>query len=133
MNKTRVLVLNNDPEMLIALEHILEGEGFDTTTTWDAREAFALLNSRHFDVLLVGEHPPEVKSSDLLKRLPANQRRLVFIVLASDARHPFEAEYLCALGAHAVIPKWKHKRIVDTVRQSTSGAHITGEWSSATA
>ncbi len=135
MNSTRkkVLVLSSDPDFLISLEHVLEGEGFDTTTTWDAREAFSLVADRHFDAVLVGEHPPEVKSIELLKGMQANRRRMVFIVLASDARHPFEAEYLCALGAHAVIPRWKQKRIVDTVRQSTGGIHAAGEWASATA
>lgn len=120
-----ILILDSDSEFLIALEQVLEEEGFNTTTTWDAREAIAMLASARFDALLVGEHPPEVKSADLLKRLQARPRGLPCIVMQSAALHPFEAQYLCALGAYAVVPKWKHKAIAERLRQILRGSHGT--------
>jgi len=116
--KTNILVLDSDSAFLIALEHALEEEGFNTMTTWNASEATALLGSACFDALLVGEHPPEVKSGQLLQRLKVEHKRIPCIVMQSAARHPFEAEFLCARGAHAVIPKWNHKAIVEQIRQS---------------
>ena len=116
-SRKKILVLDSDSELLIALEQVLEEEGFNTTTTWDAREAVALLASARFDALLVGEHPPEVKSAELLKRLQAQRSGIPCIVMQSAALHPFEAQYLCALGAYAVVPKWKHKAIVEQIRQ----------------
>ncbi len=133
MNPRRqVLALGTHAEFLMDLEHVLEKEGFDTTTTWDAREALALLVSRHFDVLLVSDHPPEVKAAEFLKRLRSEQRIPCILVLAADARFPFEAQYLCSLGAQAVVPKWKPKRIVEAIRQSTA-SRVTGEQSRASA
>ena len=55
--KRNSLVLDSDSEFLVALEHALEGEGFNTITTWNALEATALLGSTRFDAVLVGEHP----------------------------------------------------------------------------
>ncbi len=121
--RKQVLALGTHAEFLIALEQVLEEEGFDTTTTWDAREALALLGSRNFDVLLVSDHPPEVNPAEFLTRLQSEQPHIpCIIVLGSDARFPFEAQYLCSLGAKAVVPKWKHRRIIDAIRQCTSTA-----------
>ena len=116
-SKQNILVLDSDPQFLIALERVLEGEGFNTTTTWDVRQAIALLGSAHFDVLLVGEHPPELKSAELLKRLRSEHQAVPCLVMRPAARYPFEAQYLCTLGAYAVVCKWEHKRIVELVQQ----------------
>lgn len=130
--RTQILVLGTHAEFLMALEQVLEEEGFDTTTTWDAREALALLAGRHFDVLLVSDHPPEIKPAEFLKRLRSEQPHIpCVIVLASDASFPFEAQYLCSLGAQAVVPKWRHKRIVEGIRQSTATTQMSGELKSA--
>jgi DNA-binding NtrC family response regulator len=119
----RVLLLDTDSEFLISLEQVLEEEGFNTTTSWDARQAIELLGSDHFDVLLVGEHPPEVKSAELLNRLQAERRGIPCIVMRSAARYPFEAQYLCALGADAVVSRWKHELIVEKIRQILGHPH----------
>ncbi len=81
-------------EFLVALEHALEGEGFNTMTTWNASEATALLGSTRFDAVLVGEHPPGVKTGELLKQLQVEHRRIPCIVMQSAARHPFEAQFM---------------------------------------
>jgi CheY-like chemotaxis protein len=124
-SRKRILVPDTDAEFLIALEHVLEEEGFNTTTTWDSREAIALLASTRFDALLVGEHPPEVKSTELFKRLQAKHQGIPCIVMQSAPRHPFEAQHLCALGAYAVIPEWEHQAIVEQLRQSLRHSHDT--------
>jgi DNA-binding NtrC family response regulator len=74
--KRNILVLDSDPEFLIVLEHVLEGEGFNTMTTWNASEATALLGSKRVDAMLVGEHPPEVKSGEFLKQVQVEHRRI---------------------------------------------------------
>jgi CheY-like chemotaxis protein len=114
----RILVLDSDPEFLTQLEHLLEGEGFNTTVTWDVWEAIALLASRTFDLLLVGEHSPEVKAADILMRLHAMPTPLPCIILQAVERHPFEAQYLSWFGAYAVIARRRHKAIVEQLRQA---------------
>ena len=113
----KILVLDSDPEFLIELEHLLEGEGFDTTVTWNLWEAMALLASRKFDLLLVGEHSPEVKAADILMRLRAMPTPVPCIILQTAERHPFEAQYLSRFGAYAVISRRRHKAIVEQLRR----------------
>lgn len=103
-------------------ERHLEEGGFDTTTTWDVCEALALLSSRQFNALLVGEHPPEVKCEEILKGLQS-RRSVPCIVLQAATRHPFEAQHLSFLGAYAVIPKQKIKEVMQRVHQSLKNSH----------
>ena len=115
--RNKVLIVDCDADYLITLERHLEEEGFDTTTTWDACEAMALLGSRQFNVILVGEHPPEVKCEEILKGVKS-RRSVPCIVLQTATRHPFEAQYLSSLGAYAVVPKQKVKEVMQQVHQS---------------
>jgi len=114
----RILILDCDPEFLIEVEHLLESDGFDTTVTWDVWEAIALLASREFDVILVGEHPPEVRSKEILESLRAMHKPTPCIVLQGEQTYPFQGEYLCSLGAYGVIPKWEYRTVVKHVRQA---------------
>ena len=121
-HRKKVLILDCDADYLITLERYLEEGGFDTTSTWDACEAMALLGSRQFNALLVGEHPPEVKSGEILRGL-RSRRSVPCIVLHAAARHPFEPQYLSSLGAYAVIPKQQMKEVMDNVHQALENSH----------
>ena len=55
-----------------------------------------------------------------MKQLQVEHQRIPCIVMQSAARHPFEAQFLCARGAYAVTPKWNHKGIVEQIRQSAA-------------
>lgn len=50
-----VLIVDNDEVALIELERVLEGAGYNTTTTWDVSEAVQLANTTDYDCILVGE------------------------------------------------------------------------------
>jgi CheY-like chemotaxis protein len=114
--RKKILILDYDERVLIDLERVLEDEGFETTTTWDTREALELVAHRDFDLLLLGDHPPEVRSTELLNTLRSRPISAPCIVLQTAARCPFEGQYLCWLGAHAVMPKWEYRDIVAKIR-----------------
>ena len=63
----RVLIADIDPDTLITLQHILEDAGVDTTVTWDEAEARRLLRTTSFDLLLLGDHPPEFRPEAVLR------------------------------------------------------------------
>ena len=128
LRKKRIIILDYDERVLIEMERILEDEGFETTTTWDVGEASDLLANGNFDLLLLGEHPPEVRCAEFLKTLRTRRTRAPCIVLQTAARYPFESQYLCWLGAHAVIPKWKYRDVVAKIREhlSTEGTWLWG-------
>ena len=122
----KVLILDYDERVLIDMERILQDEGFETTTTWDLRGALDLLAKRDFDFFLLGDHPPEVRCAELLKTLRARRTKASCIVLQAATRYPFEGQYLCWLGARAVMPKWKYRDIVAKIREHLSPTDVAG-------
>ena len=99
----RILVLASEEQLLIDLQAVLENFGFDTTTTWDTAEAMQLARSRHFDLWLVGDHPPQVTGSEILRELQCSRLSVPCLVLQSRCS-AFSSEYFYSLGASGVIP-----------------------------
>ena len=69
----KILIVDDGEEVLITLERLLESEGYSTATAWDGREALALSEKLHFDLLLVDEHVGDVDFDFLLDGLKARQ------------------------------------------------------------
>ena len=95
---------------------MLEEAGFDTSTTWNLPDGLDVLGVEQFDLLLVGDHPPEVNCEKLLKTLRRESVAVPCIVLHSTARHPFAVEYLRHLGASGVACKWDYAEVVNEVK-----------------
>ena len=121
-NRRAALIVDSDEAALISVEHLLEDEGIDTTTTWDAREALDILRSKRYDVLLLAEHPPEIDCRRFLRQLRESGDRTPTIVMQSTPRHPFETPYLQSLGPFAVVSKRNGIAIAEAVRRCVSAA-----------
>jgi DNA-binding response OmpR family regulator len=112
--KKHILIADSDEQALIALEHLLEDQGFDTTTAWTTNQAIDLLQHDRFDLLLVADHPPEV-NCELVLRKTSQGSHTPLVVLEHLPRHPFAEPYLMTLGATKIIHKWQHDEVRNTV------------------
>jgi DNA-binding response OmpR family regulator len=119
----RVLIADNDESVLIELERVLEDAGFDTTTTWDIRNAVQFLNTRSYDFVLLGESFSGIHAERMLQpaELAGNTPRVV-ILSAFPPRDDFPA------GSSVVVCK---RRPEDVLRAINTG--ITAERSAACA
>jgi DNA-binding response OmpR family regulator len=97
-----ILVLGIDEQLLIDLERLLENRGFATTTTWDTDEALHLVQSHRFDLLLIGDHPPQVAASEVLRQVQSGRTSVPCIILQQKSA-PFSEEYFYSLGAAGVV------------------------------
>lgn len=100
----RTLILDTDPDTLIALQHVLEEAEIDVTITWDEAEACQLIETAPFDLVLIGDHPPELNAAAILDDLSLRGMCPPVLVLRGivSAR---DVEYFRRLGAVGVIPK----------------------------
>lgn len=114
--RKKILIVDNDESVIIALERALEEEGHETQTAWNLTEGLKLMEVTNFDMLLVGDHPPDLNCERLLKRLRQSNVWTPCVVMHSTARHPFSVQYLQHLGAHGVACKWNEKEVVDEIR-----------------
>jgi CheY-like chemotaxis protein len=49
----RVLILDTDPDTLITLQGVFGNAEIDTTVTWDKAEAYRLIETAPYDLLLI--------------------------------------------------------------------------------
>lgn len=112
--KKHILIADSDEQALIALEHLLEDQGFNTTTAWTTNQAMDFLQHDQFDLLLVADHPPEV-NCELVLRKTSQGSQTPLVVLENLPRHPFAEPYLITLGATKIVHKWQHDEVKSTV------------------
>ncbi len=115
--KQKILVVDHNSDLLIVLEKFLEDAGYETTTTWNSREALSLIDSLPFAAVIVGLK--SARRSEIVRRLRQRKEDSLCIVL-DRPECQLEREELHAMAVHAVISKWNLKEVVETLRQATS-------------
>jgi DNA-binding response OmpR family regulator len=114
-HKYKALVLDSDPDALISLQHTLENAGVDTTITWDDREARNLAGRESFDVMLIGDHPPEIRVESTLRDFRRRGASSPCLILRTTERS-VSREPLQQLGIRAVVPKGDPERVLEEVQ-----------------
>jgi CheY-like chemotaxis protein len=115
-SRKRVLVVDDDEHMLIALEALLETEGYETTTAWSGREALRLLRSRAFDLIVLDDYLADVPSEEILRQLQKVAVKTP-VLLAQTARLTDDmASRYARLGARHFISKGQPGDVVAVVR-----------------
>jgi DNA-binding NtrC family response regulator len=109
----KILILDQDEDVLLRLEHVLETAGFETTVAWHTDAFYRYFTEHEYDLFIIGHRPPETDAAEVLKTI-AN-RHTPCIVLNSHPRFPMQEEYFHALGAHAVLARWDG-RVTECVR-----------------
>ena len=107
--KQRILIVDDDEHLLMALQTLLEQDGYDTSTAWSGQEALDKLRSSKFDLVLLDEALPDVPSSDILRRIRGMQVQPWVIVMQANAS-PWAHTLYGELGASDVIGKWMARR-----------------------
>jgi DNA-binding response OmpR family regulator len=113
----RVLILDSDAEWLIKLQHVFEGAGIDTTITWDKREACHWLENDPFDLVVIGDHPPELDSAAILDDLSFRGVCPPVLILLKVVCER-DIEYFAWRGAMGVILKGDPLTVVDHVAKA---------------
>ncbi len=81
--KKTVLVVDDDELVLIRLETLLRNEGYETDTAWSGVQALQLLRSNKFDLVLLDDYLPDIRSEDILKYIQRLAPRPPAVVLQS--------------------------------------------------
>ncbi len=102
----RVLVVDDEPNILLSLEFLMQQAGFEVTTAEDAEQAQALISQQVPDLILLDISLPGMSGFDLLEQLRADDatRQLPVVMLTAHGRE-VEKEKGMALGASDYITK----------------------------
>src|ERR1700677_605350 len=81
MPRGRVLLVDDQPSILVSYGRALANSGFEVTKAGDEEEAFRLLEAAVFDVVLTDLLAPKTSGLAFLKRLHAFSPELPIIVM----------------------------------------------------
>jgi CheY-like chemotaxis protein len=119
-HKCKALILDSDADALITLQCTLEDGGVDTTITWDNAEARNLVRTTPFDVMLIGDHPPEISVENTVRDLRLGGVLSPCLVLRTTAAGKKRAERLQLLGVAGVLPKRDPERVLEEVQKAVA-------------
>ena len=119
--RNRVLVVDNDEDVLVQVENALESEGYQTTTAWSGQQALYLLAEQAFDLVVLDDQLSDFSAEDLLRQMPRS-RAIPVIVTQNPGAAPCTADRYLALGASAVVLKRPPGEIQSAVGQFLAAA-----------
>src|ERR1700758_4220166 len=105
----KILIVDEDEHVLIALERLLESEGYSTATAWGGREALALSEKNRFDLLLVDEHVGDLDGAVLLDGLKRRQPRAFQLLMHTRTGERTDSKLLG-------VCKWEHSEMKARIR-----------------
>lgn len=114
-HKCKALILDSDPDALLALQRTFENGGIDTTITWNDAEARNLVRSAPFDVMLIGDHPPEIRAENTIRDFRHQGTKSPCLILRTTGP-VVSGEPLQKLGVVGVLPKRDLNRVLHEVQ-----------------
>ena len=126
MSFGRILVVDDEKEILVSCRKILERAGYEVSTATEALEALNLLKASRFDLFFVDLKMPGLSGMDALSLARTIDPSLMIVMFTAYARletaveavkrgafdylaKPFTSEQLCQAAEQAI----KHKRLVE--------------------
>jgi|GEM_PF-164402 len=109
----KILIADDDPDMLRVTALVLESDGFQTSAARDGIEALAKVEAEEPDLLILDLLMPELDGFEVLKRLGERRRtgrgRIPVLVVSAikegSSRRRYELETKTELGADGYIEK----------------------------
>ena len=124
VSKTRILLVDDQPELLYILKFILERSGFHVESAANGREALDLVVAgRHFDLVITDIRMPKMDGHELLRWIRKWKEDLPVIMITG---HSTQKDRLQAVreGAFAYITKpLGTKALLRVVRKALKGGN----------
>ena len=111
----RILLADNDKDVLVALERTLENGGHTTVAVLSYEEASSMLSRTTFDLLVLDDY---LSDKDSIQSLTEFRRAgMTMLVIVTYYRFPsFHVEkQLRALGVSALVNKSAHSELVEMI------------------
>ena len=111
----RILIADNDADVLIALEHTLEDGGYQTVTAVNHEQMTKMLEQDNVDLCVLDDYLSEKDSIQVLSELRDVGKRPLVIVTYHRFPGPQEEKQLRSLGVSAFVNKEAHSELFNIV------------------
>jgi DNA-binding response OmpR family regulator len=102
----RILIVDDEPNIVISLEYLMKREGFDTAVAADGEAALAALEKTPPDLVILDVMLPRMNGFEVCRRIRADPRwRALRILMLTAKGRDTEVEKGLGLGADAYVTK----------------------------
>lgn len=119
--QARVLIVDNDEEVLFTLQRLLEDHGYDTTIASSGKEARGFIRTESYDIILLDDYMSDLDCCELLGHLRSSNLAVPCLVMQPTSPAPADTDHFCSLGASGVVSKRDERGILLKVRYSLGG------------
>ena len=119
MSKGRVVIVEDEPHIVLSLEFLLQREGYDTTSAADGEEGLALVKRLRPDVVLLDIMMPKRNGYQVCQAIKSDPDLAAIPIIMLSAKGQ-EVEILkgLELGASAYITKpFYPNELIDSINQ----------------
>jgi DNA-binding response OmpR family regulator len=118
MKKRRVLIIEDEPNIVLSLEFLLQREGYDTASATDADAGLALVRQTRPDVVLLDIMMPKRNGYELCQAIKTDpDLRAIPVIMVSARGQEVEVLKGLELGASAYVTKpFGNAEILEAVR-----------------
>jgi DNA-binding response OmpR family regulator len=114
----RVLIVDDEPNIVLSLDFLMQRQGFETRTVGDGEEAVAQAVEFAPDLVLLDVSLPGLDGFEVCRRLRATLEPALKIVMLTARGRESEVAKGLALGADAYVTKpFSTRELVAQVRQ----------------
>lgn len=118
MTSTRVLIVDDEPNIVISLDFLMKQQGYETATAADGRAALSEADRFHPDLVLLDITLPELDGFQVCERLRAEHGSEMGIIMLTARGREAEVAKGLALGADAYVTKpFSTRDLVGTVHK----------------
>lgn len=106
MSKPKILVVDDEPDVVAFMERTLRTEGFDVVSAFDGISALDLVDAEKPDLVLLDLMMPMISGYEVCEQIKANpQTQNIPIICVSSAHTPDARAHTLRLGAATLIVK----------------------------
>lgn len=111
----KILIADNDEDVLLTLEHALEEAGYDTAVTVSGDVAFQILSTGAFDLLVLDDYLSEGHCIQVLTHFQSSGAKPLVVVTYHQPPSRPEREQLSSMGVSTLVNKRTPIELVRTV------------------
>jgi CheY-like chemotaxis protein len=124
----RILIVDHDENVLIALKRLLEEASYDTVTAKGGLKALQLLRQGTFDLVLLDDHLPDMSGEEVLHQVRSADAGTPVVVVQSGTPSDDLTVRYARLGACFFINRRTPEAIAELVHESVlrKGINVCG-------
>ena len=120
MERNKILIIDDEPQIVRALELLMQREGFEVRSASDGVEALSAIEDAAPDLILLDLMMPRMDGFELCQKIRLNPawKNMIIVILTAKGRD-IEREKGMALGAdHYVTKPFSTREVVQLIKSA---------------